>query len=49
MDNVYPAHRYTSPLGVVPGGLGDGVCHCRDAANFSENGPFISLALFSGV
>ena len=25
MDNVHPAHRCTSPLGVVPVGLGDGV------------------------
>ena len=48
MDNVYPAHRCTSPLRVVPVGLGDGVGHCRDAANLSENGPFISLGLFSG-
>ena len=48
MDSVFPAHRCTSPLGVVPVGLGDGVGHCRDAANLSENGPFISLGLFCG-
>ena len=38
----------TFPLGVVPVGLGDGVGHCRDAANFPENGPFISLGFFLG-
>ena len=48
VDNVYPAHRCTSPLGVVPVGLGDGVGHCRDAASFPGNGPFISLGFFSG-
>ena len=49
MDNVRPAHRCTSPLGVVPVGLGDGVGHCRGAASLPENGPFISLGLFFGV
>ena len=48
MDNVYPAHRCTSPLGVVPVGLGDGVGLCRDAASFPGNRPFISLGFFSG-
>ena len=48
MDNVYPAQRCTSLLGVVPVGLGDGVGHCRDAANFPKNGPFISLGFFFG-
>ena len=28
--------------------LEDGVCHCRDAASFPENGPFISLGFFLG-
>ena len=48
MDSVHPAHRCTSPLGVVPVGWEDGVGHCRDAASFPENGPFISLGFFSG-
>ena len=48
MDNVHPAHRCTSPLGVVPVGLGDGFGHCRGAASFPKNGPFISLGLISG-
>ena len=48
MDNVRPAHRCTSPLGVVPVGLGDGVGLCRGAASFSENRPFMSLGFFSG-
>ena len=43
MENVHPAQRFTSPLGVVPVGLEDGVGHCRDDANFPKNGPFISL------
>ena len=47
MDNVSPAHRCTSPLGVVPVGLGDGVGLCRGAASFPENRPFISLGFFS--
>ena len=46
MASVHPAHRCTSPLGVVPVGWVDGVGHCRDAASFPENGPFISLGLF---
>ena len=48
MASVHPAHRCTSPLGVVPVGWEDGVGHCRDAASFPENGPLISLELFSG-
>ena len=44
----YPTHRCTSPLGVVPVGLGDGGGHCRDAANFPKNGIFISLGFFLG-
>ena len=47
--SVLPAHRCTSPLGVVPVGWEDGVGHCRDAASFPENGPFISPGVFSGV
>ena len=48
MDNVHPAHRCTSPLGVVPVGQGDDVGLCRGAASFPENGSFISLGFFSG-
>ena len=48
MDIVYPVHRCTSPLGVVPVGLGDSVGHCRDEASFPRNGPFISLGFFLG-
>ena len=32
MDSVHPAQRCTSPLGVVPAGLGDGVGDCHDVA-----------------
>ena len=49
MASVHPAHRCTSPLGVVPVGWEVGVGHCRDATIFPENGPFISLGLLSGV
>ena len=49
MASVHPAHRCTSPLGVVPVGWGDGVGHCRDAASFPENGPLISLGFLSGA
>ena len=48
MASVLLAHWCTSPLGVVPVGWEDGVGHCRDAASFPENGPFISLGFFSG-
>ena len=44
MDSVHPAHRCTSPLGVVPVGWGA----CRGAASFPENESFISLGFFSG-
>ena len=47
--SVLPAHRCTSPLGVVPVGWEDGVGHCRDAASFPENRPFISLGAFIWV
>ena len=33
MVSVHPARWCTSPLGVVPAGLGDGVGDCHDAAN----------------
>ena len=48
MDNVSPAHRCISLLGVVPVGLGDGVGLCRDAASFPGNRPLISLVFFLG-
>ena len=34
--------RCTSPLGVVPVGLGDGVGHCRDVAKLLKECLFIS-------
>ena len=43
MVSVYPAHWCTSPLGVVPVGLGDGVGDCHDVANFVEKCLFMSL------
>ena len=43
MVSVYLARRCTSPLGVVPIGLGDGVGDCHDVANFLEKCLFISL------
>ena len=49
MVSLYPARRCTSPLGVVPFGLGDGVGDCHDAANPPRERLFISpLYLFSG-
>ena len=48
MASVLPAHRCTSPLGVVLVGWEVGVGHCRGAASFPENGPFISLGAFYG-
>ena len=43
MVSVYPARRCTSPLGVVPVGLGDGVGDCHDVANLPRVCLFISL------
>ena len=48
MASVLPAHRCTSPLGVVLLGCEVGVGHCRGAASFPENLPFISLWAFYG-
>ena len=45
---VYPARRCTSPLGVVPVGLGGGVCDCHDVANFLEKWLFISVVFHCG-
>ena len=33
MVSVHPARRRTSPRGVVPVGLGDGVGHCHDVVS----------------
>ena len=43
MVSVYPARWCTSPLGVVPAGLGDGVGDCHDVANLPRVCLFISL------
>ena len=43
MVSVHPARWCTSPLGVVPAGLGDGVGDCHDAANLPRVCLFISL------
>ena len=57
--SVYPARRCTSPLGVVPVGLGDGVGDCHDVANLPRKVSFYfpcislvgrnTLLFFSGV
>ena len=50
MVSVYPARWRTSPLGVVPAGLGDGVGHCHDVAKLPRVCLFISLLnLFWGI
>ena len=46
--SIYPARRRTSPLGVVPAGLGDGVGDCHDVANLPKVCLFISHFSFSG-
>ena len=43
MVSVHPARWCTSPLGVVPAGLGDGVCHCHDVAKLPKVCLFISF------
>ena len=48
MVSVYPARWCTSPLGVVPAGLGDGFGHCHDVANLSRVCLFISLVYLFG-
>ena len=42
--SVYPARRRTSPRGIVPVGLGDGVGDCHDVVNFLDKCLFISLS-----
>ena len=39
--SVHPARRCTSPLGVVPVGLGDGVGACHDVANLPRKVSFL--------
>ena len=46
MVSVHPARWCTSPLGVVPAGLGDGVGHCHDVANLPRVCLFISPVYF---
>ena len=48
MISVHPARWCTSPLGVVPAGLGDGVGHCLDVAILPKVGLFISLVFSFG-
>ena len=43
MVGVHPARWCTSPLGVVPAGLGDGVGDCHDAAHLPRVCLFTSL------
>ncbi len=43
MASVLPTHWCTSPLGVVPAGLGDGVGHCHDVAKLPTVCLFISF------
>ena len=42
MVSVHRAQLCTSPLGVVPAGLGDGVGDCHDVANLPKECLFIS-------
>ena len=48
MVSVHPARWCTSPLGVVPAGLGDGVGDCHDAANLPKVCLFVSLVYSIG-
>ena len=48
MVSVHPARWCTSPLGVVPVGLGDGVGDCHDVANLPRVCLFISLLFLFG-
>ena len=49
MVSVHPARRCTSPLGVGPAGLVDGVGDCYDVANLPGNCLFISLFYLGGI
>ena len=46
MVSVHPARPCTSPLGVVPAGLGDGVGVCHDVAELPKVCLFISPVYF---
>ena len=46
MVSVHPARRRTSPLGVVPAGLGEGVGDCHDVTNLPRVCLFISIIFF---
>ena len=46
MVSVHPARWCTSPLGVVPAGLGDGVGDCHDVANLPRECLFIFFISF---
>ena len=46
MVSVHPARWCTSPLGVVPAGLGDGVGLCHDVAELPKVCLFISPVYF---
>ena len=48
MVSVHPARWCTSPLGVVPARLGDGVGHCHDVANLQRVCLFISIVYLFG-
>ena len=49
MASVYPARWCTSPLGVVPAGLGDGVGHCHDVSKLPKRASFyFPLLSFGG-
>ena len=46
--SVHPARWCTSPLGVVPAGLGEGVGDCHDVANLPRVCLFVSLVFLFG-
>ena len=46
MVSVHPARWCTSPLGVVPAGLGEGVGLCHDVAKLPRVCLFISFFIF---
>ena len=48
MVSVHPARWCTSPLGVVPAGLGEGVGDCHDVANLPRVRLLISLVYHFG-
>ena len=48
MVSVHPVRRCTSPLKVVPVGLGDGAGDCHDVANLPRRAFFLFPFLFVG-